>query len=431
LSDDDYEPGGGPAPAAPAASADASLPGGPQRIVVEAILGWRWPLAAAAQQAVPLPVAVPLPADVIQAVQAASQPILIPPQLPGDAATATAPAASPAEPAAGPLQAAVDAAVPMTVDAPVEPKQEPSDQPAAADAGAGQGGGAAADPALAATAAVQAAAGAVPPLPAAGPAEAAPPAPSSEMDAVAALLSATEAAAPPGAPPLPLPLPSPEDGAAAAAAALAAAASAAPEPEYLVKYVGRSHAHNEWVPESTLLQIAKRKVRGGAARGAQLAAASCSACRAAHPAALHAAGRPQLTLSPSHTLCPLYRQVLNFKKRYSSAPCSHMDERWARPERFVARRASPHGPGWEVLVKWCGLGYEHATWEVSVKGVPWGWGLGACGGGGSTLAEQAPTDPPRFPSPPQPPPLPACSAACPNLLPSLSPPPPHPPSERV
>lgn len=29
-----------------------------------------------------------------------------------------------------------------------------------------------------------------------------------------------------------------------------------------------------------------------------------------------------------------------------------------------ARRASPHGPGWEVLVKWTGLGYEHATWEV-------------------------------------------------------------------
>ncbi len=30
-----------------------------------------------------------------------------------------------------------------------------------------------------------------------------------------------------------------------------------------------------------------------------------------------------------------YCQVLNFKKRYGAAPCSHMDERWARPERFV------------------------------------------------------------------------------------------------
>lgn len=28
-------------------------------------------------------------------------------------------------------------------------------------------------------------------------------------------------------------------------------------------------------------------------------------------------------------------QVLNFKKRYGAAPCSHMDQRWARPERFV------------------------------------------------------------------------------------------------
>ncbi len=34
------------------------------------------------------------------------------------------------------------------------------------------------------------------------------------------------------------------------------------DPEYLVKYLGRSHIHNEWVPESTLLQIAKRKVKG-------------------------------------------------------------------------------------------------------------------------------------------------------------------------
>lgn len=27
------------------------------------------------------------------------------------------------------------------------------------------------------------------------------------------------------------------------------------QPEYLVKFAGRSHAHNEWVPESTLMQV--------------------------------------------------------------------------------------------------------------------------------------------------------------------------------
>lgn len=36
----------------------------------------------------------------------------------------------------------------------------------------------------------------------------------------------------------------------------------------------------------------------------------------------------------------------------------------AVPERFMARRTTPAGPGWEVLVKWKDLGYEHATWEV-------------------------------------------------------------------
>ena len=34
------------------------------------------------------------------------------------------------------------------------------------------------------------------------------------------------------------------------------------------------------------------------------------------------------------------------------------------PERFMARRPSPAGPGWDVLIKWTHLGHEHATWEV-------------------------------------------------------------------
>ena len=34
------------------------------------------------------------------------------------------------------------------------------------------------------------------------------------------------------------------------------------------------------------------------------------------------------------------------------------------PERFMARRPSPAGPGWDVLIKWTNLGHEHSTWEV-------------------------------------------------------------------
>jgi len=35
----------------------------------------------------------------------------------------------------------------------------------------------------------------------------------------------------------------------------------------------------------------------------------------------------------------------------------------------VARRPAPDGPGWEVLVKWTGLPYEHCTWEVRRGGL--------------------------------------------------------------
>ena len=38
------------------------------------------------------------------------------------------------------------------------------------------------------------------------------------------------------------------------------AVETAKEAEYLVKWTGKSHAHNEWVPESTLAKLAKRKL---------------------------------------------------------------------------------------------------------------------------------------------------------------------------
>ena len=106
--------------------------------------------------------------------------------------------------------------------------------------------------------------------------------------------------------------------------ALLAAADddSAREMEFLVKYIGRSHIHNEWVTESTLMQIAKRK-------------------------------------------------VLNFKKRYGCdaglSPINLTDSSWSIPERFISRRAAPHGPGWEILVKWKGLGIENATWESETE----------------------------------------------------------------
>ena len=93
--------------------------------------------------------------------------------------------------------------------------------------------------------------------------------------------------------------------------------------EFLVKYIGRSHIHNEWVSESTLMQISKRK-------------------------------------------------VLNFKKRYGcdepdAQPVNLTAETWSIPERFISRRPAIHGPGWEILVKWSSLGMESATWEAETE----------------------------------------------------------------
>lgn len=93
------------------------------------------------------------------------------------------------------------------------------------------------------------------------------------------------------------------------------------EPEYYVKYANRSHMYNEWVNESTLCKIAKRK-------------------------------------------------LINFKRRYGDSPVNMFVEEWAEPERLVARRKCRVGPGWELLVKWKELGYEHCTWEVCTQVVP-------------------------------------------------------------
>lgn len=87
------------------------------------------------------------------------------------------------------------------------------------------------------------------------------------------------------------------------------------EVEYFVKYANRSHLHNEWVDESTLMVFAKRK-------------------------------------------------LMQFKRRYSDEPINMFNREWARPERIISRRKCRTGPGWELFIKWCDLGYEFCTWEA-------------------------------------------------------------------
>ena len=86
------------------------------------------------------------------------------------------------------------------------------------------------------------------------------------------------------------------------------------EAEYFVKYANRSHLHNEWVKESTLMAFAKRK-------------------------------------------------LTQFKRRYYDEPVDMFSKDWAKPERIISRRKCRTGPGWELLIKWCDLGYEYCTWE--------------------------------------------------------------------
>ena len=82
-----------------------------------------------------------------------------------------------------------------------------------------------------------------------------------------------------------------------------------------MKWIGKAHIHNEWVTEPLAMRFAKRK-------------------------------------------------VINFKRRYGSQPCMLQEQAWTQPCALISRRPCTSGPGWEVLVKWCDLGYEHATWEV-------------------------------------------------------------------
>ena len=57
--------------------------------------------------------------------------------------------------------------------------------------------------------------------------------------------------------------------------------------EFLVKWVGRSHLHNEWVPQGQLVRLAKRK-------------------------------------------------LVNFKRRYGATPCNFADAAWTRVRLSLA-----------------------------------------------------------------------------------------------
>ncbi|CAM6104306.1 unnamed protein product [Calypogeia fissa] len=87
------------------------------------------------------------------------------------------------------------------------------------------------------------------------------------------------------------------------------------ELEFLVKWAGRAHIHNEWVSEELLRCIAKRKLE-------------------------------------------------NFKLKHGNAPKMLVEDKWVKPQRIVAKR-TVEGRTKEVLVKWSGLSYEECTWELA------------------------------------------------------------------
>ncbi|KNA15017.1 hypothetical protein SOVF_102070 [Spinacia oleracea] len=80
-----------------------------------------------------------------------------------------------------------------------------------------------------------------------------------------------------------------------------------------VKWVGKSHIHNRWIPESRLKVLAKRKLD-------------------------------------------------NYKTKYGTAEINLFEERWKQPQRVIALRSSKGGTT-EAFVKWMGLSYDECTWE--------------------------------------------------------------------
>ncbi|KAL4567790.1 hypothetical protein LXL04_023384 [Taraxacum kok-saghyz] len=78
--------------------------------------------------------------------------------------------------------------------------------------------------------------------------------------------------------------------------------------ELLVKWAGKSHIHNTWVPESQLKVMAKRKLD-------------------------------------------------NYTAKYGRTLINICEEKWKLPHRVIALRS------FEALVKWTGLPYDECTWE--------------------------------------------------------------------
>ncbi|XP_010538629.1 PREDICTED: protein CHROMATIN REMODELING 4 [Tarenaya hassleriana] len=83
--------------------------------------------------------------------------------------------------------------------------------------------------------------------------------------------------------------------------------------EFLVKWMGKSHIHNNWISESDLKVLAKRKLE-------------------------------------------------NYKSKYGTTIINICEDRWKQPQRVIALRVSKDGER-EAYVKWTGLAYDECTWE--------------------------------------------------------------------
>ncbi|CAI9783539.1 unnamed protein product [Fraxinus pennsylvanica] len=83
--------------------------------------------------------------------------------------------------------------------------------------------------------------------------------------------------------------------------------------EFLVKWGGKSHIHNSWIPESELKVLAKRKLE-------------------------------------------------NYRAKYGTLTINLCQEQWKLPQRVIATRSSICGST-EVYVKWTSLPYDECTWE--------------------------------------------------------------------